>query len=288
MIKKSTIQLLRFPFSFFLMPVFWFAVSMQEKVNWAPTWVLFFILHILIYPSSNGYNSLQDQDTGSIGGLEHPPKPDLQLQYVTRIMDILAIIWMYHFFGFQYALILLVYVIFSRLYSFRGIRLKKYPIVGYLTVVLNQGALIFVLASMISSGISFSTISPLLIIAATLLIGGFYPITQIYQHEQDKDDGVTTISMVLGKRGTFIFCGTLYSIAFACLAFYMQSAGELKQFFILQIFFLPVIVYFMTWAMAVWKDERNADFKRTMRMNWIASICTNAGFIFLLSMKSFG
>lgn len=288
MIKKSTIQLLRFPFSFFLMPVFWFAVSMQDSVNWVYTWVLFFILHVVIYPSSNGYNSLQDQDTSSIGGLEHPPKPDLQLRYVTYIMDVLAIIWTYQFFGLRYTLIILVYISFSRLYSFRGIRLKKYPIIGYLTVVLNQGALIFVLSCMLSSGIPFQKISPLLIIAATLLIGGFYPITQIYQHEQDKADGVTTISMLLGKRGTFIFCGLLYTIAFSCLGFYMQSIGAIKQFFILQIFFVPVIVYFLIWAIAVWKDERDANFKRTMRMNWIASVCTNAGFIFLILKKSFG
>ncbi|WP_204268506.1 hypothetical protein, partial [Escherichia coli] len=74
---------------------------------------------------------------------------------------------------------------------------------------------------------------------------------QIYQHEQDKADGVTTISMLLGKRGTFIFCGLLYTIAFSCLGFYMQSIGAIKQFFILQIFFVPVIVYFLIWAIAV-------------------------------------
>jgi 1,4-dihydroxy-2-naphthoate octaprenyltransferase len=35
-------------------------------------------------------------------------------------------------------------------------------------------------------------------IAASLLIGGFYPLTQIYQHRQDKEDGVRTLSMLLG------------------------------------------------------------------------------------------
>jgi 1,4-dihydroxy-2-naphthoate octaprenyltransferase len=270
------------------MPVFWFAVSMQSHVYWPPTLMLFFILHLLVYPSSNGYNSLQDQDKGSIGGLEKPPKPDLQLRKVTMIMDCLAVIYIRQFLGWTFAFILLVYIISSRLYSFRSIRLKKYPIIGYLTVILNQGGLIFVLVSMVSGWTSFSTISPLLIVSAILLIGGFYPITQIYQHEQDKADGVTTISMLLGKRGTFIFCGLLYTIAFSCLGFYMQSIGAIKQFFILQIFFVPVIVYFLIWAIAVWKDERDANFKRTMRMNWIASVCTNAGFIFLILMKSFG
>jgi len=288
MIKKSTIQLLRFPFSIFLMPVFWFAVSMQKQVEWQPTLILFFILHLLVYPSSNGYNSLQDQDTGSIGGLERPPKPDLELRKLTMMMDILALVFVKQFLGWICAWVLLTYIVFSRLYSFRGIRLKKYPIIGYLTVVFNQGGLIFVLVSMVSGGVLFSEISPMLTIAATLLIGGFYPITQIYQHEQDKADGVTTISMLLGKRGTFIFCGVLYTIAFSLLGLYLQSIQSIKLFFVLQIFFLPVIVYFLSWAIKVWKDEKNADFKRTMQMNWIASICTNAAFISIIIIKTFG
>ena len=288
MLKKSTIQLLRFPFSFFLMPVFWFALSMLREIDWYRALVILFILHVLVYPSSNGYNCLQDQDTGSIGGLEHPPQPDLELNGLTRTMDTLAIVYSMIFLGVKYAIILVCYIFFSRLYSYRKIRLKKYPIIGYLTVVLNQGGLIFVLVSLVSSNIQFNEISPMLIIAAILLIGGFYPITQIYQHEQDKADGVTTISMLLGKRGTFVFCGLLYAISFSLLALYFNTIQSLYSFFILQLFFIPVIVFFLFWAFQVWKDARNADYKRTMRMNWIASIASNGGFITLLILKHFG
>jgi 1,4-dihydroxy-2-naphthoate octaprenyltransferase len=288
MLKKSTIQLLRFPFSFFLMPVFWFALCMLTEIDWYRALVIFFILHVLVYPSSNGYNCLQDQDTGSIGGLEHPPQPDLELNGLTRTMDTLAIVYSMIFLGVKYAIILVCYIFFSRLYSYRKIRLKKYPIIGYLTVVLNQGGLIFVLVSLVSSNIQFNEISPMLIIAAILLIGGFYPITQIYQHEQDKADGVTTISMLLGKRGTFVFCGLLYAISFSLLALYFNTIQSLYSFFILQLFFIPVIVFFLFWAFQVWKDARNADYKRTMRMNWIASIASNGGFITLLILKHFG
>ncbi len=288
MLKKSTIQLLRFPFSFFLMPVFWFALCMLTEIDWYRALVIFFILHVLVYPSSNGYNCLQDQDTGSIGGLEHPPQPDLELNGLTRTMDTLAIVYSMIFLGVKYAIILVCYIFFSRLYSYRKIRLKKYPIIGYLTVVLNQGGLIFVLVSLVSSNIQFNEISPMLIIAAILLIGGFYPITQIYQHEQDKADGVTTISMLLGKRGTFVFCGLLYAFAFSLLAFHFLSIQQIELFFILQVFFIPVILFFLFWAIQVWKDERNADFKRTMRMNWIASIASNGGFITLLILKHNG
>ena len=61
--QASTLQLLRLKFSFFLMPVYWFAVSQIIHVRFIHTLLIFFILHVLVYPSSNGYNSYMDRDT---------------------------------------------------------------------------------------------------------------------------------------------------------------------------------------------------------------------------------
>jgi 1,4-dihydroxy-2-naphthoate octaprenyltransferase len=49
---------------------------------------------------------------------------------------------------------------------------------------------------------------------------------------------------------------------------------------------LPVIVYFMIWAVKVWRDPAQANFTNTMRMNLLASVCTNAGFIAVLIIGS--
>src|SRR5690349_22199025 len=103
------------------------------------------------------------------------------------------------------------------MYSYRAIRLKRFPVMGYLVVILNQGALIFAMAYHAASQ-NLSVQIPLQgMIAAAFLIGGFYPITQIYQHTSDAKDGVKTISMMMGKKGTFIFCGIMYTIAFSIL-----------------------------------------------------------------------
>src|ERR1700749_4702013 len=58
---KSTIKHLRLHFSYHLMPVFLFALSQSNGINWNHTIIAFLILHLLIYPSSNGYNSYQDK-----------------------------------------------------------------------------------------------------------------------------------------------------------------------------------------------------------------------------------
>jgi 1,4-dihydroxy-2-naphthoate octaprenyltransferase len=92
MLHKSTIQLLRFHFSFFLLPVFLFAISeARDLIIWRAL-LLFFILHFLVYPASNGYNSYMDRDTESIGGVKNPMQPTPQLFLVSVVMDVLAVI----------------------------------------------------------------------------------------------------------------------------------------------------------------------------------------------------
>lgn len=279
--------MLRFPFSFFLMPVFWFALSCVPDIDSAKAILVFCIVHLMVYPSSNGYNSYMDRDAGSIGGIEHPMAPEKELFYVTVAMDLLAI-GLSLFISVFFAGLLACYIICSRLYSYRGIRLKKFPVIGYMTVILNQGGLMFL---MVYQGSSVTPDLPFPwtgMIAACFLIGGFYPITQVYQHEADAKDGVRTISMLLGKKGTFIFCALMYLVAFSILFFYYRQHDRLVSFGVLQVFFLPVLVYFFRWVYQVWKDPSAADFKHTMRMNWVASVCTNLGFITLLILHNLG
>lgn len=281
MIKRSTIQLLRIPFSFFLMPVFWFALSIVENINVLNAALLFFIIHVLVYPASNGYNSYMDRDTTSIGGIEKPLQPTNQLFVFTVIMDVLAVLLSLTISPLT-ATLIFIYIIFSRLYSYRKTRLKQYPVIGYLIVILNQGGLIFYTVFNGANESANAALPLTAIVCATLLIGGFYPITQVYQHKEDAGDEVKTISMMLGKKGTFIFCAVIYAIAFALLFVYFNSVNELLLFGIITAFFLPVLVYFTVWFLQVNKDADKADFKHTMQMNKIASACTNLAFITIL------
>jgi 1,4-dihydroxy-2-naphthoate octaprenyltransferase len=269
------------------MPVFWFAVSFVRDINWSCAILAFLLIHILLYPSSNGYNSFMDRDTESIGGIQKPMQPTRQLFYATIIMDVAGLIISF-FISWQFAAGFAFYILCSRMYSYRGIRLKRFAVTGYLIVILNQGALIFAMAYHAASQ-NLSIQIPLHgMVAAAFLIGGFYPITQIYQHKADAEDGVETISMMMGKKGTFIFCAIMYAIAFSILFFYYKGENRLMDFVILQIFFIAVIFYFIRWMLQVWKNESRADFKHTMRMNMLASTCTNFAFITLILLQHLG
>ena len=286
MLKRSTIQLLRFHFSFFLMPVFMFALSEVEKPDWRRAILVFIILHLLVYPSSNGYNSYMDKDAGSIGGIEKPLQPTIQLFWITLIMDIIAI-GLSLLISRLFTTGILFYILASRAYSYRGIRLKKYPFIGYLTVIFFQGALTFWLVYHGSHQLLTTEVPGTGMIASSLLIGGFYPLTQIYQHEADRKDGVMTISAFLGYRGTFVFTAIIYIVSLSVLAKHYFSKMEVSPFLILTIFMSPIIVYFFVWGKKVWNDPSVADFKNTMRMNLIACSCTNLAFLIILITRYF-
>ena len=284
MILRSTIQLLRFHFSFFLMPVYWFALSQTSNINKADAILIFIILHLLIYPASNGYNSYMDRDTESIGGLKKPMQPTRQLFYVSIVLDVTGLLLGY-LVSQWFTLGILLYILASRAYSYRGIRLKKYPVPGYLTVMLFQGALTFFLVMHGSSMNKTLAVPVAGMVAASLLVGGFYPLTQIYQHQQDKADGVTTLSMLLGYKGTFIFTAAVYALAVCALAFQLLAASQQKGFIIMQIFFIPVLVYFVWWFRKVMANNSGANFVYAMRMNVLASFCTNTAFIVLFLIE---
>ena len=284
MILRSTIQLLRFHFSFFLMPVYWFALSQTDSINKTDAILIFIILHLLVYPASNGYNSYMDRDTESVGGIKTPMQPTRQLFYTSILLDAAGIL-LSCLVSKWFTLGILLYILASRAYSYRGIRLKKYPIGGYLTVVIFQGAVTFFLVMHGSSSDKTLAVPVAGMVAASLLIGGFYPLTQIYQHQQDKADGVTTLSMLLGYKGTFIFTAAVYALAVSALAFQLFATSQQKGFIIMQIFFIPVLVYFVWWFRKVIANISGANFVCTMWMNVLASLCTNAAFIVLFLIE---
>src|SRR6266576_2714545 len=88
---KNALILLRIPFSFFLMPVFLLSLSESHSIDGSAIFS-FFIIHLLLYPASNGYNSYVDRDTTPIGGLARPPLPRRNLFYLTLVMDLAAVV----------------------------------------------------------------------------------------------------------------------------------------------------------------------------------------------------
>ncbi|MCF0041697.1 UbiA family prenyltransferase [Dyadobacter fanqingshengii] len=283
-IDGNTIKLLRIPFSFFLMPLFLFAYSQADTVVHRQALFAFLIIHLLIYPASNGYNSYVDRDEDSIGGLEKPPMPTVSLFYLTIFLDFTAIVLAMLFVNTLFAGCLLFYIAASRAYSSRQIRLKKYPVAGFLVVVIFQGAFTYYMsiAGVSGNALVLNEEHIYVLLGCSFQIAGAYPLTQIYQHKQDLKDGVVTLSYKLGYIGTFLFTALMFLLCNVFYYLYFTSNDLGMVFYIIQVFFAPIVLYFSYWFYKVWKDRSEANFRNTMRMNWIAAICMNSCFIVLI------
>lgn len=108
---------------------------------------------------------------------------------------------------------------------------------------------------------------------ASLIIGGSYPLTQIYQHEEDGKRGDFTISYRLGIKGTFIFTSVFFAAGALLILHYFTTYYSLQQFFIFLACLLPVAIYFTLWFGQALKDERVVDYRHAMLMNKISASC---------------
>ena len=286
---RKALALLRIPFSLFLMPVFWFGISaLPGPVPWGRVAWAFVVLHLLVYPASNGYNSYYDRDEGSIGGLKAPPKVTPELLTLVRLFDGLALAGALAL-GWIFALLVGVYLLISKAYSYEGIRLKKYPILSTVVVVVFQGAFTFLLTQ-VGVGVApaqlFEKTNLLLALVSSLFLCGSYPLTQIYQHQEDARRGDRTISLRLGIRGTFVFAagGLLAGALTMGLAYWLR--GELRNLAIFVAATGPVVALFGRWAWLAWRDPSLANFEWTMRMNQVSSLCLSAAFLAMLLWKS--
>jgi 1,4-dihydroxy-2-naphthoate octaprenyltransferase len=280
---RSALLHLRIPFSYFLLPVFLFSVAISPNLNDSRLLWVFVILHLFLYPASNGYNSYFDKDEKSIGGLKNPPPVTKSLYFIAIMFDVIAIVLGYLKISLLFAVMLLIYGLVSKAYSHPAIRLKKYPYAGWLVTGFFQGFFTFLMCYV---GINKFTLDncmlPQVLIPAaltSLMLWGNYPMTQIYQHEEDAKRGDITLSIRLGIKGTFLFTALLFTVATIGFIFYFVNFYSIKYSFQFLIALTPVLLFFGLWFVKVARNKNHANYGHTMVLNLISATCLSAFFI---------
>src|SRR5688572_10893798 len=197
MFSSSSWLHLRIPFSYFLMPVFLFSLAISPNISEKSVLWTFIIVHFFLYPASNGYNSYFDKDEKSIGGLKNPPPVNTGLYYLSLLFDAIAIGHGLLYINVTFALMLLIYGLVSKAYSHPSIRLKKLPLTGWLVAGLFQGLFTFAMCYIGINKYSLENVLQLNVlipgILTTIMLWANYPMTQIYQHDEDEKHGDMTI-----------------------------------------------------------------------------------------------
>lgn len=273
--SRSAVLHLRFGFSFFLLPVFLFASSQAPQVIPLNLILTFIVWHLLVYPASNGFNSYFDKDEGSIALIEKPPAVDKSLYYCSLFLDLIGLI-IAAFVNVGLFIAVIIYGVFSKLYSHPTVRLKRFPLVSFLIVFIFQGACVYWSSYAAISGLDiFSGWNLNFFVAGIIcsfLIGATYPLTQVYQHEEDSKRGDKTLSIALGIKGSFYFTAVLFVISTALMGYYWINLGKMNNFWLFLTFLIPIVLFFIRWLLRVNQDAGEANFKNMSRMTLLSGM----------------
>jgi lycopene elongase/hydratase (dihydrobisanhydrobacterioruberin-forming) len=164
-------------------------------------------------------NSVYDQDEDDIGYLDAPPPPPRHLFAFSfglmAVGQLLAIV----FFPPLFAIVYGICFAMSLLYSVPPFRWKA---VAGLDLVINAWGFgtLTPLAGWAITGQPLTLWAMLTLLAFCPLFAALYPLTQLYQYEEDRARGDRTLALVLGMRRSLQF-----AIAAALLAFALLAAG---------------------------------------------------------------
>jgi 4-hydroxybenzoate polyprenyltransferase len=191
-------------------------------------WLVLFIFHVLFYGGATALNSYYDRDEGPVGGLWDPPPVTDALLYFGAGVQVLGLVLTFFISRSLFVLALVMGAIgFS--YSYPAIRLKARPWTSLLAVSIFQGmggTAAGWLFAREDWRTLFSPTALLGFLSAALVITGFYPLTQLYQREQDRQQGVISFAVYAGKACFPLAIGCLLSAAGLMAVLSWQTLGR--------------------------------------------------------------
>jgi 1,4-dihydroxy-2-naphthoate octaprenyltransferase len=242
-------------------------------------WLVLFIFHVLFYGGATALNSYYDQDEGPIGGLWSPPQVTRDLLLFAVGVQVIGLVLLF-FISLPLFGLALVMGAVGNAYSHPSVRLKARPWASLLAVSIFQGmggtaaGWLFVQEDWITL---FSQEAVLGMLAAGLLITGFYPLTQVYQRAEDRRQGVISFAVHWGER--------VFPLAIACLicaallmgALVWQTFGQVQAVIVAGGIAVLAALVFLWWRRFDDGDVRQ-NYAWMMRIG-IVMTCGFLGFI---------
>lgn len=163
--------------------------------------IQFLSVHALLFGGVTAYNSYFDKDEGPIGGLKNPPKMSHWMLILSWSFQVVGLCIGFQS-GYPFVFWYIMSIIFFWMYSSPRVRLKGKPIASLIAIGLGT----VVCALFLGFYSNGNTVAlPLEVIIAAIgamcLVISMYPLSQVYQVEEDKRRGDITFSVRYGKRG---------------------------------------------------------------------------------------
>jgi 4-hydroxybenzoate polyprenyltransferase len=214
---KNFLIHLRLPFQALLAPFMLFGAALAAG---RPTWrfgLAFVVLHVCFYGGTTAFNSHYDKDEGPIGGLESPPPPGRWLLPGSLVIQGIGLL-LAPLVGWPFMAVCGAFAILGVLYSHPRTRFKGKPWPSWLTVMFGQGALGAIAGVTAVEAPKLTNELVLGVVAAAAIVGAIYPLSQVFQLDEDARRGDRTVAMMLGRAGTPRVAGLLFATGSVLMA----------------------------------------------------------------------
>ncbi len=251
---------------------------LADQMNTVQFWLQFLNVHLLLFGGATAFNSYWDKDEGPIGGLKNPPKMTDWMRMASLIMMYLGWIWALYL-GVIYFAVYGVSLLLFWLYSTPLARWKSHPYLSLLAIAVSTG-FNSVLLGTIAAGGSISVSVIISALGASMILLSLYPVSQIYQMDQDKRRGDRTFAVEYGVDGVKFFF--IISYLFGMILF---SAG------LLQVYTYPAVIFFILGLISgvillrllLRLKGMESEYSSVMKMKFLASL---SFVIFLLILNA--
>lgn len=248
---KNLVFHLRFKVSFALLPVFLWGYTLAEMEITKSFIIGAIILHLLIYPASNGIYAYFDERKGVIYGLRNISPASILTLVVSIILLIVGVYFSLKV-NITFFSIVVAFIALFLLFSLPLTGIKKRPLYAVLFLGLTYGLLGF-LAGWVSAKDLSELLEPFYLIGAISSAGfvaGFYTLSLVYRISEDSNPTGRFFIEKLGSAGVFKYVKVILPIS--AIAGTVVVAGKFTLYEL-----IGAIVYFLILFLVIDRFEKN-------------------------------
>jgi 4-hydroxybenzoate polyprenyltransferase len=260
---------LRLYYQFFILSGgYLLAALFVGEVNWSQFWMQFLNVHVLLFGGATAYNSWWDKDKGPIGGLKSPPKMQYWMWSAAMVFQYIGLLWAISV-GWNFAIIYALSMLFFWLYSSPITRWKGKPTLSLIAIGISTGTNSFFLGYLAAGGYPITWLEDIIAIGVACLILSLYPVSQIFQTEEDQRRGDETFAAKFGLKGIKWLFASLFPLGTAIISVSLVvSKGPIGYIFGSVGTFAYLVVLYQVWQL----KGKESEYSLVMRIKFLASL----------------
>lgn len=270
---RASLLHLRLNFQLMLAPIFLWGVLAAGGGITLRLAAAFLIVHVALYGGATAFNSCYDRDEGPVGGLLRPPPVPRSLLAASVGLQLAGAAASLAF-GAPFVAVYLTAFGLGVAYSHPAVRLKSRPWASLLLVALGQGILGFLLGFFAGGGRPAALLQARVVEAALVAAAAtttLYPLTQVYQAEEDRRRGDRTFAAVYGPGACFRLAAAGAVVSALLLGHYFARHLSAAEGGLLAAGALAAAAVLPRWARSFNPAAVEANYRRVMTVGYVTA-----------------